>query len=60
MSKAVRFEISEITNGFTRVMTVPDKDGTLATLDDVMTLVDGGMPDTVYGGMEPIDGGGVT
>lgn len=36
--KAVRFEVSRITPGNTRVMTVPDKDGTIALLDDSNNL----------------------
>lgn len=36
-SKKLRFDAGEISAAATRVLTVPDKDGTLATTDDILT-----------------------
>ena len=60
--KAVRFEVSGITAGRTRVMTVPDEDGTIALSSNVvlgMGIIDGGKPDSFYGGAK-LNFGGVT
>jgi hypothetical protein len=52
-SKAVRFEIGQITAGNTRVLTVPDRDGTIVLSTDLMIgggPIDGGVSNSFYGG----------